>query len=687
MKKHHYPRLHTAHRHITAYGSFLLMAACMVFTLVNSGALPGTTGHGRAATCSVSAKLVNSCRPWIGAAVGGYGMVGSDATSQFNFANKRLNDPSALNNPNLTTAGTSQLDIIHTYKTNTNTSFSSVENTFMAKPNTYLLINYKPDTTGWASAGGGNASINARIDALADSFKSKSQYTFFLAVFHEPENDVSSGNCTANANGASAGSPTDYVNMWHNVRSRFDAKGVNNVVWVMNYMGYSGWNCLVPLLWPGNSYVDWIMYDPYSNGTGGNASFSSSVGEFYDYLTSNSNATHDYLSKTWGLAEHGYNNSNGTSTQANAIAYWNQAASAITNDTYPKLKAYVAFDTSTNGTSQVGLDFSGAVSTSEQAAYNSFANAIFAKASAPDPTPEPEPSDTVKPLISITAPSDGQTVSGTITIGVDASDNVGITKVETFWDGTHIIRSATAQNAYGWGSRWSSSNAPDGQHTITAVAYDAAGNTATAQLTITVSNAEAGTGSVTPDPVVETPDGQQVVNGQAASSVDSGQLITLDPELVSNPEKTAQVDKVEFYIGAELFQTVSEPPFVFDTSTLAPGTYRLTQRTYLKDGTTTETAQDITIEGTPTAQSAVTNKVVGVESDGMPRLLWLAIPGALLVLSTIALFMRRKSFGALIRRPARIAPRVAEDPDLRPLNGITTVAPGDLIEPKKDNHK
>ena len=51
--------------------------------------------------------------------------------------------------------------------------------------------------------------------------------------------------------------------MWHNVRARFDALGVTNVVWVMNYMGWKDWNCVVKDLWPGNDYVDWVMWDPY----------------------------------------------------------------------------------------------------------------------------------------------------------------------------------------------------------------------------------------------------------------------------------------------------------------------------------------------------------------------------------------------------------------------------------------
>src|SRR5204862_8055450 len=43
-------------------------------------------------------------------------------------------------------------------------------------------------------------------------------------------------------------------------------------------------------------------------------------------------------------------------------------------------------------------------------------------------------SDTVPPSASLTAPSSGATVSGTITLSANASDNVGVTRVEFYCD-------------------------------------------------------------------------------------------------------------------------------------------------------------------------------------------------------------------------------------------------------------
>ena len=72
-----------------------------------------------------------------------------------------------------------------------------------------------------------------------------------------------SPSCPTMSLNGTAGSTADYVNMWHNVRSRFDALGVDNVVWAMNYTGYVTGHCLTKDLWPGNDYVDWVMWDPY----------------------------------------------------------------------------------------------------------------------------------------------------------------------------------------------------------------------------------------------------------------------------------------------------------------------------------------------------------------------------------------------------------------------------------------
>ena len=120
--------------------------------------------------------------------------------------------------------------------------------------------------------------------------------------------------------------------MWHNVRERFDTLGVTNVVWVMNYTGYLTGQCLTKDLWPGNDYVDWVMWDPYPK----IASWTATVGSFYNYMTNNSDAEHDFLSKAWGLGEFGYVGS----SQTAAYAMYDEARRNLQNGVHPRLKAY-----------------------------------------------------------------------------------------------------------------------------------------------------------------------------------------------------------------------------------------------------------------------------------------------------------------------------------------------------------
>jgi hypothetical protein len=113
------------------------------------------------------------------------------------------------------------------------------------------------------------------------------------------------------------------------------------------------------------------------------------------------------------------------------------------------------------------------------------------------------PSDTSPPSATITSPADGATVSGTISVTGDASDNVGVTSVQFLLDGAPLgTEDATAPYAV----TWDTATTADGAHTLTAVARDAAGNRGTsAPVRITVSNSPAQTN---PDVFISLRDGR-----------------------------------------------------------------------------------------------------------------------------------------------------------------------------------
>ena len=92
-----------------------------------------------------------------------------------------------------------------------------------------------------------------------------------------------------------------------------------------------------------------------------------------------------------------------------------------------------------------------------------------------DPTPRRRPSRSPRPR-------NGAVVSGLVNIAALASDNVAVTRVEFRVDGTLVLSDTTAPYA----ATWNAASAAPGAHTITATAYDAAGNTKVASVGVTV---------------------------------------------------------------------------------------------------------------------------------------------------------------------------------------------------------
>ncbi|HEX6095965.1 MAG TPA: Ig-like domain-containing protein [Thermoanaerobaculia bacterium] len=93
--------------------------------------------------------------------------------------------------------------------------------------------------------------------------------------------------------------------------------------------------------------------------------------------------------------------------------------------------------------------------------------------------------DTQAPATSITSPSSGATVSAIVTVSASASDNVGVTRVEFYVDGSL----ASTDTSAGFSYDWNTTLLANGTHTLYTKAYDAVGNVGTsATVTVTVSN-------------------------------------------------------------------------------------------------------------------------------------------------------------------------------------------------------
>ncbi|MDP2905532.1 MAG: Ig-like domain-containing protein [Candidatus Omnitrophota bacterium] len=101
------------------------------------------------------------------------------------------------------------------------------------------------------------------------------------------------------------------------------------------------------------------------------------------------------------------------------------------------------------------------------------------------PKPKPQPADTTPPQVSITAPANNSTVSGSVNIQATATDNVGVAKVEFYVDNSLKSTDTTSPYAYSWDT----TTATNASHALKAIAYDAKNNSKQAQINVTVNNA------------------------------------------------------------------------------------------------------------------------------------------------------------------------------------------------------
>jgi hypothetical protein len=94
--------------------------------------------------------------------------------------------------------------------------------------------------------------------------------------------------------------------------------------------------------------------------------------------------------------------------------------------------------------------------------------------------------DTTPPSTSVNAPTNGSTVSATVTISASASDKVGVTKMEIYIDGA-LKTSNTNLTSISYS--WNTTTFSNGSHSLVSKAYDAAGNVSTSlTVSVTVSN-------------------------------------------------------------------------------------------------------------------------------------------------------------------------------------------------------
>jgi beta-mannanase len=192
--------------------------------------------------CVTDALLVPSCGVLWGAAAGGFTDTPRDE---------------ALKQWEATTGRTAT--IYHTYHKGDEKFPTKAEIAMVSDPANprVLLLNWKVAyNSTWAKVAAGQQ--DNRINAFADYVNANYSDKFFLALHHEPENDVQTG-------ATSGMTAKDYAAMYRHVITMLRAKGVDNAVNVVAYMGNEKWMAQSwwQDLYPGDEYVDWIGLDSY----------------------------------------------------------------------------------------------------------------------------------------------------------------------------------------------------------------------------------------------------------------------------------------------------------------------------------------------------------------------------------------------------------------------------------------
>jgi surface-anchored protein len=185
--------------------------------------------------------------------------------------------------------------------------------------------------------------------------------------------------------------------------------------------------------------------------------------------------------------------------------------------------------------------------------------------------------DNSPPMVSITSPSAGSDLAGTVTVNANASDNVGVTGVQFYVDGNPVGALDTS-SPYSY--TLDTTKLTDGTHVLTAQAFDGAGNSTTASSVSIVTDNTAPTVSITAPSAGAYLANTVNVNANAADNIGVVSLqFYIDGNAVGSPESAAPYS------------------YSWDTTQMADGTHTLTAKATDGAGNvTTSSTVSVTVE-------------------------------------------------------------------------------------------
>lgn len=202
------------------------------------------------------------------------------------------------------------------------------------------------------------------------------------------------------------------------------------------------------------------------------------------------------------------------------------------------------------------------------------------RAAAGTSTPAP---DTTAPTAAITAPALGSTATGLVTVNVNASDNVGVSKVELRVNGTLFATDTSSPYAFSWDS----TAVANGIATLQAVAYDQAGNTGLSpSVSVNVSNSGSTPADTTPPTV-------------AIVSPSNGLTVSGTVTITANASDNVGVSRVDFYVSGSFMGSAYSSPYAVNWNTRKfTGTQSIVAKAFDAAGNSaTSSALTVTVEG------------------------------------------------------------------------------------------
>ena len=187
------------------------------------------------------------------------------------------------------------------------------------------------------------------------------------------------------------------------------------------------------------------------------------------------------------------------------------------------------------------------------------------------------PVDNTPPTVSIVSPGDGSSVSGTVTVTSDATDNTIVSKVQLYID--NVLYGETAAKPYGF--LVDSTKLQNSAHLVKAVAYDASGNTGSSQITVNVSNLSL-TDNTPPTLSITSPTAGSTVSGRITVSVSTTDNVGI---------KTVQL-----YIDGKRWNSLSFPyTMTWNTRNAGDGTHTILATAFDSSGNSASTSIQVTV--------------------------------------------------------------------------------------------